>query len=103
MITDLTLLEQNEPFVLPKGKVALLFYIPGYCAGCKRVISILETKKLEDWTILKVDSEDENMSWLIKKYNVCMAPTIITFENGEQKDTIAGLKAFIEKKDIFGD
>ena len=69
----------------------------------KRVIGILETKKLEDWTIYKVDSESGEFSDLVKQYNVCMAPTIITFENGEQKDIIAGLKAFIEKKDIFGD
>lgn len=103
MMTDLTLLEPNEPFVLPKGKVALLFHIPGHCAGCKRVISMLENKKLDNWTIFKIDSEAEEFAHLIKKYNVCMAPTIITFENGEQKETIAGLKAFIEKKGMFGD
>ena len=32
-----------------------------------------------------------------------MAPTLVIFENGEQKETIAGLKAFIEKKDMFGE
>lgn len=85
------------------GKVALLFHIPEHCAGCKRVIGILETKKLEDWTIYKVDSESGEFSDLVEQYKVCMAPTIVTFKNGEQKDTIAGLKAFIEKKDIFGD
>ena len=68
-----------------------------------RFIGILETKKLEDWTILKIDSEDESFAPLIKKYNICMAPTLVIFENGEQKETIAGLKAFIEKKDMFGD
>ena len=40
MITDLTLIEPGEALVIPKGKVALLFHIPGNCAGCKRVISI---------------------------------------------------------------
>ena len=40
MITDLTLIEPGEALVIPKGKVALLFHIPGHCAGCKRVISI---------------------------------------------------------------
>ena len=103
MITDLTLIEPGEALVIPKGKVALLFHIPGHCAGCRRAIGILETKKLEDWTIIKIDSEDENMSGLIKKYNVSMAPTLVIFENGEQKETIAGLKAFIEKKDMFGE
>lgn len=86
-----------------KGKEALLFHIPGHCAGCKRVISILQTKKLDDWTIYKVDSESGEFSDLVTQYKVSMAPTIITFEDGVQKDFIAGLKAFIEKKEIFGD
>lgn len=86
-----------------EGKTALLFYIPEHCMGCKRAIKILQDKPLTNWTIFLVDSEAEANKPLINQYNVSMAPTIITFENGEQKDFIAGLKAFIDKKDIFDD
>lgn len=96
-------LNKGETPNLDNGKTALLFHIPGHCAGCKRVIKILETKSLTDWTIYKVDSECGDFTDLISQYQVQTAPTIITFENGEQKDVIAGLKDFIEKKEIFGD
>lgn len=82
-------------------KVALVFYIPEHCAGCKRAIKILQDKPLTNWKVFLVDSEAEANRSLINQYNVSMAPTIITFENGVQKDFLAGLKAFIEKKDIF--
>lgn len=85
------------------GKEALLFHIPGHCAGCKRVISILQTKKLEDWNIYTVNSESDEFTELINKYNVATAPTIVTFEDGIQQETIVGLKAFLGKKEIFGD
>lgn len=83
------------------GKEALLFYIPGHCAGCKRAISILETKELKDWEIYLVDSEDENNRPLIEKYNVSTAPTIVTFNNGEVDQAIVGLRDFLQKKEIF--
>lgn len=96
-------LNKGETPDLSTGKTALLFHIPGHCAGCKRVIKVLETKSLEGWTIYKVDSECGDFADLVEQYKVQMAPTIITFENGEQKDFIAGLKGFIDKKEIFGD
>ena len=85
------------------GKEALLFHIPGHCAGCKRVISILQTKKLEDWNIYTVNSESGEFTELINKYNVVTAPTVVTFKDGVQQEVIVGLKAFLGKKEIFGD
>ena len=96
-------LNEIEELNIDEGKVGIIFYIPGHCAGCKRAIGILETKKLDDWTVYKVNSESDKFSRLIKQYEVSTAPTIVIFENGKQKDKIVGLKSFIEKKDIFGE
>lgn len=97
----LTTLNNNKEF-LGEGNHALLFHIPGHCAGCKRVIGILETKELKDWTIYKVDAECDDNKDLISEYSVTTAPTIVTFKDGVQQEVIAGLKAFIERKEIFG-
>ena len=85
------------------GNVALVFYIPDRCAGCKRVINTLEAKKLENWTVYKIDSDSGEFADLVEQYEVQTAPTVIILENGEQKDFIEGLKTFLSKKDIFGE
>lgn len=101
MIEELALLEPGEPFVIPKGKVALVFHIPGHCAGCKRAISILKTKNLDDWSVFLINAEDESNAGLIKGYNVSTAPTIIVYENGNEINKLVGLKAFLDSQSIF--
>lgn len=93
----------NGQIDISQGKVALVFFIPDTCAGCKRVIKMLQDKPLTNWTVYLINSASELNRPLIENYKVSMAPTIITFEDGEQKDFIAGLKSFIEKKDIFNE
>ena len=55
----------------------------------------------DNWKIFLLDAEDESNSELVKQYSVSMAPTIVVFENGEQKEKFAGLKSFLENKNIF--
>lgn len=86
---------------ISEGKTALLFHIPGHCAGCKRAISTLSNMNTDNWKIFLLDAEDESNTELVKQYSVSMAPTIVVFENGEQKEKFAGLKSFLENKNIF--
>lgn len=95
------LVELDDKLVLNDGNIALLFYIPDHCAGCKKVINVLENKDTKNWTIYKVNSESEKFADLIKQYEVTTAPTIIMFKDRIQVDKIVGLKNFIDKKDIF--
>ena len=90
---------------IPKeGKYAIMFHLPGHCAGCKVALKTLEDKELKDITVELIDAGDENNRPLINEYSAQTAPTIIYFENGELTCRMDGLKAFISKqKEIFGD
>ena len=95
------LVELTGDLKLDNGNVALLFYIPGHCAGCKKVISVLEDNDTSEWIIYKVNSESEEFSDLIKKYDIKTAPTLVVFKDEVQVDKIVGLKDFITKRKTF--
>lgn len=85
------------------GKTALLFHIPGHCAGCKRVKDSLSKRPCDGWKIYLVDAENDNNKPLIEKYQVSTAPTIVLYNDEEMTGTIVGLKDFLQKADeLFG-
>lgn len=86
-----------------EGKFAIVFHIPGHCAGCKRAIDQLQKRTCEGWDILLVDAESDDNKSLVEEYGAKTAPTVITYIDGKQKDTLVGLKNFLEKADIFGE
>ena len=68
MIRDL---EIGETLNIPEnGKFAVVFHIPGHCAGCKRVVSILQKLNLDNWEIILVDAENEAFANLVQEHNV---------------------------------
>ena len=85
-----------------KGNAAIVFHIPGHCAGCKRAIELIQDMSLEDWVFYLVDAEEEANRPLIDSYEATIAPTIITFNSGVQSKRVNGLKEFIkQKEDLF--
>ena len=78
--------EENFEEEIKSGKVLVDFYAD-WCGPCKALGEILET--LEDISILKINV-DEHQDLAIQ-FGVMSIPTIILFENGEQKKNNIGL------------
>ncbi len=79
---------KNENFneEIKNGKVLVDFYAD-WCGPCRALGEILET--LDDINILKVNV-DEHQDLAIQ-FGVMSIPTIILFENGEQKKKNIGM------------
>ena len=87
-----------------EGKYAVMFHLPGHCAGCKVALKTLESKKLENVTVILVDAGDEANRPLIDLYQATTAPTIVVHENGEIVGRMAGLREFQAKQqELLGD
>lgn len=86
------------------GKFAIVFHLPGHCAGCKVAVKTLGDKELKDVTVVLVDAGDDNNKYLIDKYKPSMAPTMIVFNDGEIIGRTAGLREFQAKQqELLGD
>ena len=84
--------------IVEDGKVALLFHIPGHCAGCKRVIESLKNRKCDGWTFILVNAEEPENKELVERYEVRTAPTIVM-----NQGRLTGLKDFLTNADsLFG-
>lgn len=87
-----------------EGKLAIMFHLPGHCAGCKVALSNLENKKLENIEVVLVNADEEEFKPLIAEYNATTAPTIIVYENGEVVGEMRGLKDFLQNhKRLLGE
>lgn len=95
----------DEELVIPEtGKFAVMFHLPGHCAGCKVALANLEKKKLEDVIVTLVDAEDEKNKSIVESMGASTAPTIILFVNGEEYGRMSGLKEFLMKhKSLLGE
>lgn len=83
--------KEFEEEVLKGGKKVLVDFFATWCGPCKMLAPILEQVQGEtDVEIVKVDI-DESMD-LAKKFGIMSVPTMILFENGEEKDRIVGLR-----------
>lgn len=94
-------LQVGEELYFTKAKGAIVFHIPGHCAGCKRAIATLEQSASENWDIILIDAESDKFKSYVEKYGAKTAPTIITFNKGTADKTFTGLKEFLANKSIF--
>lgn len=82
---------QFEEKVLKSNKKVLVDFFATWCGPCRMLAPILEQVQEEtDVEIVKVDV-DESMD-LARKYGIMSIPTMILFENGEEKDRVTGLR-----------
>lgn len=87
-----------------EGKLAIMFHLPGHCAGCKVALSNIENKKLENVEVVLVNADEESFKPLIEEYGATTAPTIIVYENGEIIGEMRGLKDFLQNhKRLLGE
>lgn len=83
--------KEFEEKVLKSNKKVLVDFFATWCGPCKMLAPILEQVQGEtDVEIVKVDI-DESMD-LARKYGIMSVPTMILFENGEEKDRVTGLR-----------
>ena len=83
--------KEFEKEVLKSNKKVLVDFFATWCGPCKMLAPILEQVQGEtDVEIVKVDI-DESMD-LARKYGIMSVPTMILFENGEEKDRVTGLR-----------
>jgi glutaredoxin len=97
--------ESGKELSIPlEGKYAIMFHLPGHCAGCKVALKVLEGKKLENTTVELIDAGDEANRPLIDLFQATTAPTVIVFENGQAIGRMAGLREFNAKQqELLGD
>lgn len=82
---------QFEEKVLKSNKKVLVDFFATWCGPCRMLAPILEQVQGEtNVEIVKVDV-DESMD-LARKYGIMSIPTMILFENGEEKDRVTGLR-----------
>ena len=82
---------QFEEKVLKNNKKVLVDFFATWSGPCRMLAPILEQVQGEtNVEIVKVDV-DESMD-LARKYGIMSIPTMILFENGEEKDRVTGLR-----------
>ena len=95
MVIEIKENEFNEK--IKAGKVLVDFYA-NWCGPCKMLSPIIEeiSEETPNYTFYKVNVDEA--SEISRKYGVMSIPTLIKFENGEQKDKSIGLKS---KEDLI--
>jgi thioredoxin 1 len=87
MLTD----QDFEEKVIKSDKPILVDFYANWCGPCKMIAPYLEELADEfegKVTVAKLDVDQNNQSAM--KYGVRGIPTLILFENGQQKETIVG-------------
>ena len=90
--------ENFESEVLNNTGVVLLDFYADWCGPCKMVAPIVEEIALErsDINIGKLNVDESPQ--IAMQYNVMSIPTLIVFENGQEKTRMVG---FRPKEDII--
>ncbi len=90
MLKELT--AQNFDDAIRQGKVLVDFWAP-WCGPCRMQTPILEelSNELQEVTIAKVNVDEEGT--LANRFGVMSIPTLILFENGEEKERFVGVQS----------
>lgn len=95
MVTEIKENEFAEK--IKEGKVLVDFYAE-WCGPCKMLAPIVEEVSVEvtNYTFYKVNVDEAPE--IARKLGIMSIPTLIKFENGEQKDKSIGLRT---KEDLI--
>ena len=80
-----------------KGKVLVDFYAD--CCGPCKMLSPVMDEIANDYDVYKLNVDDN--SDLAQEFGVMSIPTVIMFEDGEEKDKFVGLKSKSEILDML--
>ena len=88
MVTEIKESEFEER--IKEGKVLVDFYA-NWCGPCKMLAPIIEevSGEITDYTFYKLNVDEAQE--ISRKFGVMSIPTLIKFENGEQKEKSVGL------------
>ena len=75
-----------------KKGVTVIDFFATWCGPCRMLAPILEqvAEEVKDCEVYKVDVDEAPK--VARSYGIMSVPTMILFENGEEKDRIVGLR-----------
>jgi len=93
-----------EEFIKTHDKPILADFWASWCGPCQMMAPILQ-ELAKDWkgriTIIKVDTEAKQH--LAQQYNIANIPTMILFQNGEEKYRIHGATPLTQLKNTLSE
>ena len=91
---------------IKSAELVLVDFFATWCGPCKKLSPILEelTKEIDNFAVIKVDVESEELQDIINLHKIESLPTLVFYKNGElQQHSIIGynskeeIKKFIMK------
>ena len=95
--------EEFTDKVLNSEKKVLVDFFADWCGPCRMLSPIIEeiAKENDDYEFVKVNVDD--CPEVSRKYGVMSIPTLIVFENGEEKNKTLGFHSLDEVKEFLKD
>lgn len=86
--------EYNSMLEEYKDKTIILDFYAEWCNPCKMMLPILdELDKSEKVKVLKINTDNDNLSDLIREFNVRSIPTMALIKNKKLENIVIGQKS----------
>ncbi len=91
---------------IKSADLVLVDFFATWCMPCKKLSPILEelSKEIDNFEVIKVDVETEELESIVKLHNIESLPTLVFYKNGDlQQHSIIGynskeqIKTFINR------
>ena len=83
------------------ANLVLIDFFASWCGPCKKLQPILEelSKEIDDFAVIKVDVDSEELEDIVKLHNIESLPTLVFYKSGElEQHSIVGFNSKEEIK-----